>query len=117
MKLDHKAVPSAADLIKKEIETYRQTDRQLTSTAPETLPPLVTTLESNELNMSLQDGGCARPCHMRSTIYQVPVSKDILESSCLEFSVVVKPFDEAEDRKSTRLNSSHSGESRMPSSA
>ena len=96
MKLDHKAVPSAADLIKKEIETYRQTDRQLTSTAPETLPPLVTTLESNELNMSLQDGGCARPCHMRSTIYQVPVSKDILESSCLEFSVVVKPFDEAE---------------------
>lgn len=97
MKIDHRVVPSAADLITKEIDVYKkQSDRQLTFTAPATLPPLVTTLESNELKMSLQDGGCARPCHMRSSIYQVPVSKDILESSGLEFSVVIKPFDEAE---------------------
>lgn len=97
MKLDHRVVPSAADLINKEIDSYRkQSDRQLVFTAPATLPPLVTTLESNELKISLQDGGCARPCHMRSTIYQVPVSKDILDTSGLEFSIVIKPFDEAE---------------------
>lgn len=33
---------------------------------------------------------------MRSTIYQVPISKDILDNSGLEFSVVIKPFDEGE---------------------
>ena len=33
------------------------------------------------------------------------------------FEASDEQFDEKEDRKSTRLNSSHSGESRMPSSA
>ena len=31
--------------------------------------------------------------------------------------IVFQPIEETADRKSTRLNSSHSGESRMPSSA
>lgn len=96
MKLDQHAMPSAAQLINDEIQIYKKTDRQLKFTAPASLPPLVTTLESHQLKMSLQDAGCVRPCHMRSTIYQVPVSKDLLETSNLEFSVVIKPFDEGE---------------------
>lgn len=94
--LDQNAMPSAAQLISDEINSYKQTERQLRFTAPASLPPLVTTLESRHLEMSLQDAGCVRPCHMRSTIYQVPVSKDILETSGLEFSILVKPFDEGE---------------------
>ena len=39
----------------------------------------------------------------------------VLEMNC-EF-VMIQLVDLTEDRKSTRLNSSHSGESRMPSSA
>ena len=38
-------------------------------------------------------------------------------ASELSFPRVGKPVGGCEDRKSTRLNSSHSGESRMPSSA
>lgn len=96
MKLDQHAMPSAAQLISDEIKTYKRTDKQLKFTAPASLPPLVTTLESQQLNMALHDAGCVRPCHMRSTIYQVPVSKDLLDASGLEFSVVIKPFDEGE---------------------
>lgn len=96
MKLDQHAMPSAAQLINDEIVTYKNAGRELKFTAPASLPPLVTTLESQQLNMTLQDGGCVRPCHMRSTIYLVPLSKDILDSSGLEFSVVIKPFDEGE---------------------
>lgn len=94
--LDQHAMPSAAQLINDELVTYQNSERTLNFTAPASLPPLVTTLESQTLKMSLQDGGCVRPCHMRSTIYQVPVSKDLLDTSGLEFSVVVKPFDDGE---------------------
>lgn len=96
VKLDQHVMPSAAQLINDEIDTYSRTNRQLTFTAPASLPPLVATLESEQLQMSLQDGGCVRPCHMRSTIYQVPITKDLLDTSGLEFSVVIKPFDEGE---------------------
>lgn len=89
-------MPSAVSLIKEEIAEYKKRDKQLIFTAPATLPPLVTTLESQNVGLSLQDGGCVRPCHMRSTIYQVPSSQDLLDSSGLEFSVIVKPFDEGE---------------------
>lgn len=95
-RIDQQAMPSAAQLIGDEITAYKQTDRSLLFTAPASLPPLVTTLESRQLELSLQDSGCVRPCHMRSTIYRVPTSKDLLDSSGLEFSIVVKPFDEGE---------------------
>lgn len=95
-KLDYHAVPSVADLIDKEINSYTQTDRKLVFKAPATLPPLAATLNSSKLNISLQDAGCARPCFIRSTIYQVPITKDMLETSGLEFAMVVKPFDDGE---------------------
>ena len=47
----------------------------------------------------------ARSIKYQITIAKLPLAKDVAE------------FDFAGDRKSTRLNSSHSGESRMPSSA
>lgn len=86
-------MPSVADLIKKELDSYMVSDRRLLIKAPAALPPLVTTLESAKLNIVLQDDGCARPCHMRSSIYQVPITKEMIDASGLEFSVVVKPFD------------------------
>lgn len=89
-------MPSVVQLVKDEIEQYKKTDMQLKFTAPASLPPLVATLESQQLQLSLHDEGCVRPCHMRSTIYQVPVNKDILDTSSLEFAVLVKPFDDAE---------------------
>jgi protein transport protein SEC24 len=93
--INPRVIPSATTEIGADISKYKE-QNVYRSTAPATLPPLVTTLESRELEMSLEDGGCVRPCHMRSTIYQVPTSKDLLESSGLEFAIVVKPFDEAE---------------------
>lgn len=98
-KLDQHAMPSVAQLVEAEIKTYRPTDKILRFTAPASLPPLVTTLESKELDMTLQDAGCARPCHIRSTIYAVPTTKDVLDTSGLEFSVVIKPFDDGEVEK------------------
>lgn len=95
-RLNPHSMPSVVQLINDEIETYKKTDMQLKFTAPASLPPLVATLESQQLQMSLHDEGCVRPCHMRSTIYQVPVSKDLLDTSSLEFAVLVKPFDDAE---------------------
>ena len=44
---------------------------------------------------------------------QVPSAWPTLQGSEVDWAY----FTEGEDRKSTRLNSSHSGESRMPSSA
>lgn len=88
-------MPSAAQMIASEIESYRKLEA-LKFSPPASLPPLVTTLESQQLKFSLIDEGCARPCHMRSTIYKVPVTKEILDMSGLEFSVVIKPFDERE---------------------
>ena len=41
---------------------------------------------------------------------------ELLNCDCMEYMATV-PDKYFEDRKSTRLNSSHSGESRMPSSA
>ena len=48
----------------------------------------------------------ARETRLTDGISLIPVTRSLLESSLMPV-----------DRKSTRLNSSHSGESRMPSSA
>lgn len=94
--MERRGLPSVTQIILDEIKAYETIDSQLNFTAPASLPPLVTTLESQELKLSLQDAGCVRPCHMRSTIYMVPTTKDILESSGIDFAVVIKPFDEGE---------------------
>lgn len=94
--LDQNAMPSVAQFISEEIKSYKEASKFLTFTAPAILPPLVTTLSSPNLKMVLQDGGCVRPCHMRSTVYLIPTTKDLMDSSGLEFSVVIKPFDDGE---------------------
>ena len=43
--------------------------------------------------------------------------RDINKTLAMNISLVVEYYDLSEDRKSTRLNSSHLGKSRMPSSA
>ena len=50
-------------------------------------------------------------------LYQWPDFNGFLDVLRLTAQVLRRPEDFSRDRKSTRLNSSHSGESRMPSSA
>ena len=55
---------------------------------------------------------------LKQIIYGLRKKNKILKQRIVELEgSLVPPKDEKEDRKSTRLNSSHSGESRMPSSA
>lgn len=95
-KLDPNLMPSVVQMINEEITRFSEADKHIKFTAPALLPPLVTTLESPDLQLVLQDEGCSRPCHIRSTIYQVPTTKDILDASGLDLGVIVKPFDDRE---------------------
>ena len=56
---------------------------------------------------------------LNSLIYKIYTTRDfeLMRSEFLEQLRLVLDFDSAQDRKSTRLNSSHTTVSRMPSSA
>ena len=68
-------------------------------------------------------GGLITGDHRMTTVCQKLTQKlgklfdDIFEEITQGFTDFIDAKGEGKDRKSTRLNSSHSGESRMPSSA
>lgn len=66
-----------------------------TTTVPATVPPLVTTIMENDLQV-VEDGGTARPNFLRPTIYQVPTTEDQLKTSDIPLGLVIKPFDDQE---------------------
>lgn len=86
-RLDLKAMPSVTQVTEDEIKKIKQS---INFTAPAQLPPPVTALES--VNPYLIDAGNARSCHMTSTLYQLPSSREKLAASGLDFAIVVNPF-------------------------
>ncbi|KAH9526477.1 Protein transport protein Sec24C [Dermatophagoides farinae] len=99
-KLDPDAMPSVVQVILEDKTKYETNSPVLFTTAiPASVPPLVTTVMENG-NQIIQDGGCASPLFVRPTIYQVPISEDIIKTTDIPFGMLIKPFDEQEvDRK------------------
>ena len=80
------------------------------------------TIKRHVDNFILKDGESPEDVHRRLKVLMVDM-KDVGFKDCDDdwfkekFLQTMVPYNENIDRKSTRLNSSHSGESRMPSSA
>lgn len=95
-RLDPEAMPSVVQVIEEDKLKFDGNDDVLyTTSIPASVPPLVTTITDNE-NRVTHDGGCARPQHIRSTVYQVPVSEDTLKITNIPLAIVVQPFDDSE---------------------
>jgi hypothetical protein len=95
-RLDPEAMPSVVQVIEEDKSKYDNNDNVLfTTSIPASVPPLVTTIAQNEYSVT-NDGGCARPNHLRSTLYQVPVSEDTLKTTNIPLAIVVQPFDDSE---------------------
>lgn len=95
-RLDLEAMPSVVQVIDEDKAKYENNDNVLfTTSIPCSVPPLVTTFGEYE-NSITNDGGCARPQHIRSTIYQVPINEDTLKITNIPLAVVVQPFDDSE---------------------
>ncbi|RWS05118.1 transport Sec24C-like protein [Dinothrombium tinctorium] len=95
-RLDPDAMPSVVQVIEDDKAKFACEGNLIyATTIPASVPPMVTTLAGSE-NVTVEDHGCARPNHIRSTIYQVPITEDILKMTCVPLNIVVKPFDEDE---------------------
>lgn len=93
-RLDPDAMPSVVQVIEDDRSKFASSDEVIYATCiPASIPPLVTTIGANSI---VQDGGCARPQHIRSTVYQVPSTEDVLKTTSIPLGIVVKPFDESE---------------------
>lgn len=57
------------------------------------LPPLVTT------KFTVQDQGISGPRFMRSTMYNVPATADIIKQSAVPFSLIISPLAETVDNE------------------
>ena len=64
-----------------------------------------------------QDEACEYLKISRTTIYAHRKRRKLAKSADMKDAAFAPEYGSGPDRKSTRLNSSHSGESRMPSSA
>jgi protein transport protein SEC24 len=64
--------------------------RDYITTSPE-MPPLASTNYT-----ALDDGNC-NPKYMRSTLYSVPTTGDLLNASKLPFGMVLQPFADIKD--------------------
>ena len=95
-RLDLEAMPSVVQVIEEDRAKFENNDNVLfTTSIPCSVPPLVTTFGQYEHSIT-NDGGCARPHHIRSTIYQVPINEDTLKTTSIPLAIVVQPFDDTE---------------------
>lgn len=93
-RLDPDAMPSVVQVIQDDMEKHSRPDNVIfATTIPANVPPLVTTIKPESV---VHDGGSARPQHVTCTMYQVPVTEDLLKASSIPLGIVVKPFDESE---------------------
>ncbi|XP_055954647.1 protein transport protein Sec24C [Patella vulgata] len=82
-KLDPDQMPSPIQVIE---EDRRNRSDLFVTNAKGAVPPLVTT------DYSVQDQGNCSPRFMRSTMYNIPCTSDILKTSHIPFSLTVTPF-------------------------
>ncbi|XP_054162584.1 protein transport protein Sec24C-like [Oppia nitens] len=94
-RLDPEAMPSVVQVIEEDKQKFNTTDILFTTSIPASVPPLVTTINDNEYGI-INDGGSARPHHLRPTIYQVPITEDTLKLTNIPLGIVIQPFDDTE---------------------
>lgn len=93
-RLDPDAMPSVVQVIQDDQEKHTRPDNVIFATSiPAVVPPLLTSIKPESI---IHDGGSARPQHLTCTMYQVPVSEDVLKASAIPLGIVIKPFDESE---------------------
>ena len=103
-RLDPDHMPSVVQVIEEDKLKYEKHDDVLfTTSIPASVPPLVTTIY-NYNNLLINDGGCARPNFLRSTLYQIPINEDTLKTTQIPLGIIVQPFDESEvERKIVKI--------------
>ncbi|KAK4337222.1 hypothetical protein RND71_043728 [Anisodus tanguticus] len=95
--IDPDNVPSVIQVTESDRNKFFTKDLTYSTTIPSDLPPNETTIyDNNQVFLKMIDNGCARPNHIRSSIYNVPIKEEILKNTSIPFNVVVKPFDEFE---------------------
>ncbi|XP_022800862.1 protein transport protein Sec24C-like isoform X2 [Stylophora pistillata] len=85
-RIDPDQMPSPIQVMKDDNDTFKDSP-YLTSTRGRT-PPLVTS------NFVVQDDGNCSPRFMRSTMYNIPCNKDLLQASSIPLATVITPFAE-----------------------
>lgn len=85
-RIDPDQMPSPIQVMKDDNDAYKDSP-YLTSTRGRT-PPLVTS------NFVVQDDGNCSPRFMRSTMYNIPCNKDLLQASSIPLATVITPFAE-----------------------
>ena len=89
-------MPSVLQVVEEDYEKYHASTHNnviFSTSIPAQVPPLESTIEPDSI---IHDGGCARPQHIRSTVYQVPFNEEILKSTSIPLGIIIKPFDEYE---------------------
>lgn len=95
-RLDPDAMPSVVQVIEDDRSKFNSSSNVLfQTTIPAQVPPLITTFGVDG-NGIAEDGGTARPGHIRCTVYQAPQTEDLLKTTGIPLSITVKPFDEGE---------------------
>lgn len=84
-RLDPDQMPSPIQVV--EDDKKNRSGEFCTSTRGQ-VPPLVTT------DFTVQDGGICSPRFMRSTIYNVPCTSDLLKQTSVPFAITISPFAE-----------------------
>lgn len=95
-RLDPDAMPSVSQVIEEDYEKFHANSASnviFSTSIPVQVPPLESTIEPDSI---INDGGCARPQHLRATVYQIPATEDILKSTSIPLGIIIKPFDETE---------------------
>ncbi|ESO85828.1 hypothetical protein LOTGIDRAFT_221280 [Lottia gigantea] len=82
-KLDPDQMPSPIQVIE---EDRRNREELFVTNARGAVPPLVST------DFSVQDQGNCNPRFMRSTMYNIPCTSDIIKNSHIPFSLTITPF-------------------------
>lgn len=90
-KLDPDQMPSPIQVIE---DDKRNRSGIFTTAVKGTVPPLVTT------QFITQDQGNCNPAFLRSTMYNVPYTSDMLKNSHIPFALTISPFAKLQDEES-----------------